>query len=81
MFSGYQPESDWDRAQSESIMITADDLLTTIGREVYIYIIYKVRATPSPPDPLLLTFMTLCSPTPLSLVEKHNFNLLCPINI
>ena len=40
--SGYQAESEWDRAQSESLMITANDLSQTISTNIYIYTVYKV---------------------------------------
>ena len=42
ILAGYQPESEWDRAQSESLMITANDLSQTISTNIYIYTVYKV---------------------------------------
>lgn len=40
--TGYQPESEWYRAQSESLMIAANDLSQFISVNVYIYTVYKV---------------------------------------
>ena len=40
--TGYQPESEWDRAQSECLMITANNLYDTVVRLVYLSTVYKV---------------------------------------
>ena len=43
ILAGFQPESEWDRAQSESVMITANDLVDTLGYQLYMYIVWKVK--------------------------------------
>ena len=40
---GFQPESEWDRAQSESVMITTNDLVDSLGYQLYMYIVWKVK--------------------------------------
>jgi len=42
----FQPDSEWQRAQSESVMIAAGDLLTTVGTNVYVHTIYKLKPIP-----------------------------------
>ena len=43
ILAGFQPESGWDRAQSESVMITANELVETLGYQLYMYIVWKVK--------------------------------------
>lgn len=40
-FAGFLPEGEWERAVCDSILVTLNDLLTTVARDTYVYTLYK----------------------------------------
>jgi len=41
-FAGFLPQDEWDRCQSDSLLIHANELYEILGRRVYIYLYYRV---------------------------------------